>query len=110
VIISDFLTDTEELEQVLNRLKNSEVILVNTLDETELEPDMEGDKILKDPETGSKLRTYLSKKTKSKYRKELEDHTGEIEEMCQKYGASYILASTGEDVFESFLKIWRAIN
>jgi uncharacterized protein (DUF58 family) len=110
VIISDFLTDLEEIESAVNRLKNSDVVLVNTFDIEEIDPSMEGDKILQDPESDQQMRTYISRKTRSDYREKLEKHMQDIEEVAEKYGADYILASTEEDVFESFLKVWRAIN
>jgi len=47
IIISDFLTDVEDIESALNRLKGSEVILVNTLDHSEIEPEMQGIKYWK---------------------------------------------------------------
>jgi uncharacterized protein (DUF58 family) len=110
VIISDFLTDIEEIEESVNRLSGSDVVLVNTFDIEEIDPSLEGDKILQDPESDSELRTYVSNKSKSEYKEKLENHMREIEETAEKYGADYILASTEEDVFESFLKVWRAIN
>jgi uncharacterized protein (DUF58 family) len=110
VIISDFLTDIDEIESAVSRLSGSDVILVNTFDEKELDPDMEGDKILRDPESDSRLRTYISRKTRNNYRENIQEHMDQIEEVADKYGAEYILASTSDDVFDSFLKVWRAIN
>lgn len=110
IIISDFLTELEQVESAVNRLKASDVVLVNTLDPRELEPDMQGDKILEDPESDSTLRTYVSRKTRKKYQEQIQSHTHQIEETADKYGAEYILTSTDENVFESFLKVWRAIN
>jgi predicted RNA-binding protein with PIN domain len=110
VIISDFLTDLDEIESAVSRLSGSDVILVNTFDEKELDPDMEGDKILRDPESDSRLRTYISRKTRNNYRENIQEHMDQIEEVADKYGAEYILASTSDDVFDSFLKVWRAIN
>jgi len=110
VIISDFLTDAEEIENALKRLKGSEVVLVNLLDSEEMDPEMHGDKILKDPESSSRLRTYLSNKTKEDYRSQLTEHTDELEEIADKYGANYILRSTEDEFFESFLDIWNAVN
>ena len=110
IIISDFLTDIEQIESSLNRLKGSEVILVNTLDESEIEPEMQGDKILKDPESDKTIRTYLSKKTRKKYQDRMTEHTQDIEEAARKYGANYLMVSTDEDFFESFTELWRLIN
>lgn len=110
VIISDFLTDTEGIEAAVNRLAGSDVVLVNIFDAEEINPSMEGDKILQDPESDREMRTYLSEKTKETYRNDLQKHMNDIEEIADKYGSGYIMASTDEDVFESFLKVWRVVN
>lgn len=110
VILSDFLTDTEEIESALESLQHTDTILVNVLDETEIDPDIEGDAILKDPESSSKLRTYLSPRTKENYKDRLDEHVGEIEESALKNGAEYVRLSTGDNFFESFIKVWKMIN
>ncbi|MFB6115445.1 MAG: DUF58 domain-containing protein [Candidatus Nanohalobium sp.] len=110
VILSDFLTDTDEIESALESLQHTDTVLVNVLDETEINPEIEGDAILKDPESSSKLRTYLSPRTKENYKDRLEEHTSEIEESALKNGAEYIKLSTGDDFFESFIKVWRRLN
>lgn len=110
IILSDLLTETEDIESALESLQHTEAILVNVLDETEIEPDIEGDAILKDPESSSKLRTYLSPRTKKNYRDRLNEHTASIEESAARNGAEYIKVSTGDDFFESFIKIWRLVN
>lgn len=110
VIISDFLTDIDQIESSLQALKGSHVLLVNVLDEEELEPSMKGAKILEDPESDNSLKAYLSKSIKSKYKSRLEKHTERIEELCEEYQASYILTSTGDDFFDSFIDIWREVN
>jgi len=110
LIFSDFLTDLDQIESSLKRLKGTDTVLVNTLDAKELNPDLQGDKILLDPESDSKLRTYLSKKTRKDYKRNLEEHTRSIEELAHRYDAKYIKVSTDEEVFDSFLKVWRALN
>lgn len=110
IIISDFLTDVEEIENSLKRLKDTDTVLVNTLDRTELDPEIHGDKILRDPESDSKIRTYLSNRTKQSYRERLDEHTEEIEEIAEKYGAEYLKVSTEEDIFDSFMRIWQGLN
>ena len=59
VIFSDFLADPEKVAAGINSLKHTRPVVVNVLDETELDPDFSGDKILKDPESSSKLRTFF---------------------------------------------------
>ncbi|MFB6175248.1 MAG: DUF58 domain-containing protein [Candidatus Nanohalobium sp.] len=110
IILSDFLEDSNEIESALESLQHTDAILVNVLDETELNPDIEGDAILKDPESSSKLRTYLSPRTKNRYRERLDEHTEAIEENSLKNGAGYIKVSTGDDFFESFMKVWDLVN
>jgi len=110
IIISDFLTDTEGIESSLKRLKNIDTVLVNVFDRKELRPDINGDKILRDPESGSKIRAYLTKRSKKDYRHRLDEHTGRIEELADMYGAEYIKVSTGEDFFDSFISVWKALN
>jgi uncharacterized protein (DUF58 family) len=111
VVISDFLVDVEEVESGLASLQNTDVVLVNTLDGSELDPSsLEGDKILKDPESGSTLRTYLSRRIKDHYQKKIEEHTSTIEETAQKYGAEYVTVSTQDEFFDSFMDVWRLIQ
>ncbi|MFB6200322.1 MAG: DUF58 domain-containing protein, partial [Candidatus Nanohaloarchaea archaeon] len=110
IVISDFLTDTQQIQQALERLEGTETLLVNTLSPQELNPNMKGDKILKDPESNSKIRTYLSRKTKNSYQQELQQHTQKIEKAAQRHGTQYLQLSTGEPVFENFLQIYDLIN
>jgi len=111
VVISDFLVDIEQVEEGMTALKDTDTILVNTLDASEWDPEqMEGEKILKDPESGSKLRTYLSRKMKSSYRQEIEQHCSKVEEVAESYGAGYVRVSTGDDFFDSFLKLWNELE
>ena len=110
IIISDFLVDVEKIEDAVERLGGSDVILVNTLSAEELHPAMKGDKILLDPESDSKLRTYISKKTRRDYKEELKEHTEAVEEAAEKYGAKYVKVSTDDEFFDSFLEVWKLLN
>lgn len=110
VVISDFLTDIEGIEEGVERLRDTDLVLVNTLDATELDPDFDGDAILKDPESDSTLRTYLSRKTKNSYKDRLQQHLSQVEHIADKNDAHFVQLSTQEDVFEAFLKVWRKLN
>ena len=111
IVISDFLVDTEEIEEGLGALKNTDTVLVNTLDASEWDPEkMEGDKILKNPESSSTLRTNITRKIKSDYKTEIENHSSQAEEIARKYGAGYVRISTDDDFFDSFMKVWRSLN
>ncbi|MFB6245103.1 MAG: DUF58 domain-containing protein, partial [Candidatus Nanohaloarchaea archaeon] len=110
VVISDFLVDMEQIEDGLAALKDTNLVLVNTLDSSELSPSMEGDKILKDPESGSKLRTYLSGRVRSDYEQKIREHTSKIESAAHRSGAGFVQVSTGDEFFESFMKLWREVS
>jgi Uncharacterized conserved protein (some members contain a von Willebrand factor type A (vWA) domain) len=110
VIISDFLSDSEDIASGLTSLQHTKPVVVNVLDEKELNPDLSGDKILKDPESSSRLRTFFSRKTKRKYRDRLDNHIDNLEEVSRKNGAGFIQVSTSEDMLETLLKIWQKLN
>ncbi|MFB6207946.1 MAG: DUF58 domain-containing protein [Candidatus Nanohaloarchaea archaeon] len=110
IILSDFLSDIESIESGLESLQNTDALLVNVFDSNELNPGMEGDKILTDPESDSRLRTYLSKRTKERYRGRLQEHISELEEVAHGHGAEYLQVSTQQDIFESFLSVWNLLN
>ena len=110
VIFSDFLSDPEKIASGISSLKHTKPVVVNVMDETELNPDFSGDKILKDPESSSKLRTFFSRRTKNKYRRRLDNHVDRLEEVSRKNGAGFVQASTSDDIFEVLLKIWQRLN
>ncbi|WP_414837528.1 DUF58 domain-containing protein [Candidatus Nanosalina sp. VS9-1] len=110
IIFSDFLADPEKVEAGIESLKHTKPIIVNVLDSSELDPDFEGDKILKDPESSSKLRTFLSRKTRQDYRSKMEEHVQELEEISRRNGAEFIQASTEDDIFQVLLSIWEKLN
>jgi uncharacterized protein (DUF58 family) len=110
VILSDFLVDVEQVEDALESLGGSDVLLVNTLSGEELSPDMEGEKILEDPESDSRIRTYLSSKVKNEYQQKLDDHTSEIAEKAEENGAEYLKLSTQQEFFQSFFEVWKKLN
>lgn len=110
VVISDFLSDVEDIRKGIERFENTDLLLVNVLSGEELDPSMDGDTVLKDPESGSKLRTFLSRKTKSKYQKNMEKHAESISDSAEKQGANYLRVSTEDDIFETFVEVWRRVN
>lgn len=110
VIFSDFLVDIEKVEDALTSLEGSEVVLVNTLSSEEISPEIEGDTILKDPESSSKIRTYLTGKVRNKYQNQLEDHQRKLQETADEHGAKFVQVSTGEEFFDSFFDVWQLLN
>ncbi len=110
VIFSDFLVDIEKVQDALTSLEGSEVVLVNALSAEEISPEIEGDTILKDPESSSKIRTYLTGKVKKKYQNQLEDHQRKLRETADENGAKFVQVSTGDKFFDSFFDVWQIIN
>lgn len=110
VILSDFLVEPEKVEDAVRNLEQSEVILVNTLAEEEISPEMTGDKLLKDPESSSSVRTYLTGKVKNNYKNQLKEHQDQLKEIAEENEARFIQASTGDEFFESFFDTWRKLN
>lgn len=110
IIISDFLIDIEKIENALKNLKNTETLLIQTLSNQELNPKIKGDKILKDPESTSKIRTYLDDKTKKNYNKKMKKHTEEIKEKAAENKAQLIQINTSNDFFQTFNHVWNQIN
>ena len=109
VIISDFLTDINQIEDALSML-NTEAFLVQTLSRRELEPEIQGDRILRDPESDSKLRTFLTPSTRRDYRQDLESHMHRIQEATGRNGGDYLLAPTDKDIFSTFLELWNLMK
>ncbi len=110
IIISDFLTDVDKIKETISRLEGKNAYLINTLSEEELNPATTGDTLLKDPESSTKLRTYISNRSKSKYQKRLDNHLSEIEEACRKNNVDYTKVSTAEQPISVFQNIWKKIN
>lgn len=110
VVLSDFLVNKEKIMDALHSMSDHNIILVNTLSPEELSPKQEGDTLFKHPEKSFKLRTYLTPKTKQKYREKLDSHLDMIEEEAAKNRSKYIKVNTGQDPLDNFLKVWRELN
>ncbi len=110
VVISDFLVNREKITEALRSMDDHNIILVNTLSPDELSPKEEGDTLFKHPEKSFKLRTYLTPRTKEKYREKLDSHLDMIEEEAAKNHSKYIKVNTGRDPLDNFLKVWRELN
>ncbi len=110
VVISDFLSDIDDISTGVGRLSDSDVVLVDVMDVTELDPDLAGDTILTDPESDDRLRTYMSDRVVGNYQSRLERHMGQVAEAAHEHGARFLQVSTGDEFFDSFLRLWREIN
>jgi uncharacterized protein (DUF58 family) len=110
VVISDFLMDLEQIREGVSRLQATDAVLVHVLDVNEVDPNFTGDFILQDAESDAELRTYVSGKMRQEYQQNLREHMDAIQDIAYENGAEYLAVSTGADVFDSFLRVWRTIN
>ncbi len=110
IVISDFLIDIDKIRDGVESLKATDVLLVNVLDVSEIEPDLDGDLILKDAESPEELRTYVSGRTREDYKDRIQQHMDQIEEIAFMNGAKYLPLSTGDEFFNAFLKMWNVLN
>ncbi|MEK6904698.1 MAG: DUF58 domain-containing protein, partial [Nanoarchaeota archaeon] len=107
IIISDFLYDIEQIKNALLRLRKSEVILVQVLDEVEAKLNLEGEFKLRDKESHSILRTFISPFLKKQYLTKLFEHDTKIKRVCDDIGARFYIAETSAPVYEHFYKLLR---
>ncbi len=105
IIISDFLVNIDEIREALYSLGNHEIKIIQVLDRVEKELKIEGDMKLKDSETKSVLRTFVSPKLRIDYEKKLDDHCAKIEDVCNKLNIDYNLVITDTPIFDIFYKV-----
>ncbi|NJL44186.1 MAG: DUF58 domain-containing protein [Nitrosarchaeum sp.] len=105
VFISDFLYPLDEIREVLQRYRKSELFLVQVLDPVERELSIEGDVFLEDSESHTKMRTYISQRLKKSYQDKLDTHIFAIKDMCEHAGAAFVCVTTDTPIFETFYHI-----
>ncbi|ERK29960.1 DUF58 domain-containing protein [Clostridium intestinale] len=105
VVLSDFY-NLEELKETLIFLKHKgqEIILVQVLSQEELEPTLRGDLKLNDIEEDSKMDISLYGKAIEIYKDKLDEFIMDIKTLSRKYGATYILANTKDNLEKIIFK------
>ncbi len=103
IVISDFYT--ADLESVIKFLahKKQEIFLIQVLSKEELSPELSGTFSLVDSENGKNIKVTGSSSLEKDYAATKDRFLKNIEGLCKKYGAKYILAST-ENSYESILR------
>ena len=107
ILISDFLIPIEEIKEALYNLGKHEVKIIQVLDPIEKELRMLGDFKLRDSETGNVLRTYISPRLRQHYQNLLEQHSAQIEDICNKLGIDFYQITTDKSIFDAFYEILR---
>jgi uncharacterized protein (DUF58 family) len=106
VVVSDFLTDPDDVESAVAALGDNDVILVQTLAPEELDPDVTGDTIFEDPESGDSRRSYFGGALASQYHDRLESHVEAISDRATTLRADHVLVNSGSDFFDAFADVW----
>ncbi len=107
VVVSDFFYDLKEIERSLGRFKNSEIKLIQILDQVESNLNLKGDLNLKDMETSEVVRTFIDKVTKSKYLKKKDEHNAKLRWIADSLGAKFYSFSTDQPIFDSIYEVLR---
>lgn len=98
-IISDFF-DPGPIPGALNRARSAghDVLLVQVLDRSELEPEFEGDLSLEDSETGERLEVTVDPAALSAYAERLAGLFEELRSWAKRNGGAYSRITTGDDL------------
>lgn len=80
--------------------RGHEVWFVQVLSEIELDPDVEGDLVLVDAESGAELEMTANSLAMSAYRADLEQHNQGLAEACRRAGGRYALLRAGRPLAE----------
>jgi uncharacterized protein (DUF58 family) len=105
VIMSDFLYDPAEIKNAIKRYRDHTVILVQVLDKTETELNIEGDFKLVDAETDDSLRTFISPYARKSYLEQMAEHQAKIKRACDEIGAKFFVFSTEYPIFDAFYEV-----
>jgi uncharacterized protein (DUF58 family) len=105
IIVSDMLFDPEEIKDSLIMLGKHQVKLIQVLDKQEKELKLEGDFKLKDAETKTEIKTFISPRLVSNYTKMLNDHTAKINDICNSLGVEFYQVTNDQSIFDTFYEL-----
>lgn len=106
VIISDFLFDLPTIEKTLCLLgANHDIKLIQVLDRVERDMKLEGDLRLKDAESDSILRTFISQRLRNNYLTMMDGHNIKLNGICNKMGIEFYSVTTDTPLFDVFFDI-----
>ncbi len=108
VIMSDFLYNPDEIKQAILRYRDHTVVLIQVLDRSEYELDLDGDFKLVDVETEDTLRTFISPYLRKQYLGQLAEHQAKIKKACDEIGAKFFVFHTDYPIFDAFYHVLNA--
>jgi uncharacterized protein (DUF58 family) len=106
VVVSDFLVPPDDVAEGVAALEDNDVLLIHVLSPDELDPDVLGDTIFEDPESGDTRRSYFGGATMRQYERRLQRHVDEVRERARDLRADHVLVSSGTDFFDAFSSVW----
>ena len=109
VVLSDFYSPSG-YEDALNLLRyhKFEPFVIQIADERELDPDLRGDLVLVDCETGEQKEMTLTRRMLKKYRQAYDEWCHELEVFCKERHLSYFRTPIQVPFDELMLRIFRA--
>jgi len=93
--------DIKDIRNVLHKFKRNDIKLIQVLDRTESKLNLEGDFRLKDLESNSVLRTYISPYLKKRYQEQLVEHNKELRKIAMELGGRFFTVSTDMTIFDA---------
>jgi len=106
VLISDLLAPVESFVKNLNylRTRGHEVVILRTLDPTEIEFEFDKASLFRDLETGREI--YVDPQSAvADYRKRFAEHEAAIKEICDQIGVDFFTISTDQPIEVALLEL-----
>jgi uncharacterized protein (DUF58 family) len=108
VVVSDCLDDAGAIESGVAALarNDADVLVVRVVAPDERDPDVAGDALFVDPESGRSRRSYFSGSLAEAYRSRLDAHIDDVSERVTGLGEDHVIVDTGTEYFDSFASVW----
>ena len=108
VLVSDLMAE-DGVGRALDTLRHAghEVVLLHVLDETEIEPGLDGVLRLVDAEEGGELKVTVDEELRTLYARRLQAWLAGIESDCRRTGTEYLRTSTAIDFEDVLLRYLR---
>jgi len=108
ILVSDLLGAGDAYEGIeALRHGGHDVVVIQLLAESEIDPPLAGALRMVDGETGDELDVTVDRELRSLYQHRLDRHLQEIENFCRRRGVEYLRASTAIDFEDVLLKYLR---
>ncbi|HOV51456.1 MAG TPA: DUF58 domain-containing protein [Methanothrix sp.] len=102
VLISDLLSETEEIVSSIYRLSRHDLVVISVLAPEEVDLRFGGDVKFVDLETKKPLVARITEGERKEYQRKLQEHNSRIAATCNQVGADFFRFSTDTPIFEAF--------